>query len=184
MFVISDLKFFAIRIPFSKIFLSPFFVGASYLISLGMMKKMLLLPFLVFPLLVWSQSDTIYSGTYELVSNTKNGNIYRYTLFLVNNGTYMFHSVRNEDCAGCEKVQHRYARGNWIIDEENTLSLQTDLSDLNDGHMLNLSNSLARYNAKTAEDSLDGIATATLQFYVSDIPWLQGKELEKKEERP
>lgn len=143
------------------------------------LKNILLLSLLTFSLTVSAQLQT-YVGTYKMSYEFKKGGLVEYTLSLKPNGTFLFHSYRNIDPS--QPNENKYAKGAWEVEKEKVLYFYADKEvDLDETHTLNFNNSKARYNSKSTRDKSDRIIRKSLKFYDSDIFWVKGMKLYKKE---
>ncbi len=117
-------------------------------------------------------------GDYEFRFEGING-IVIYKLSLNTNGTFLFHSYRKLD-GGIPPEENEYAKGTWEADKK-LIYFSVDSSDLDDEYILNFNNSKARFKSKSPRDKSNRVVETSIRFYESEIPWLKGKELLKKE---
>ena len=135
------------------------------------MKPIITLLALVVHLMVFSQSNQI-TGNYKRTLGQENKHKIIYKLSLNQDGTFTFHSyTKNEN--GIPPEVNKYGKGTWKV-EKNIVSFFTDEEeDINEKYSLNFNNSKARFISKSPRDKSDRIVETGLQFYKSNIFWIE-----------
>lgn len=109
------------------------------------------------------------AGTYERkLSRTKPHIIY-FTLNLNADGTFHFHSYNK---IGIQQERNSYAKGMWALDKK-VVSFSTSSIDFDEKFTLDFNTSKARFISKHLRDKSDRIVETALQFYESEIFWIQ-----------
>ncbi|WP_055445181.1 hypothetical protein [Lacinutrix himadriensis] len=141
------------------------------------MKKILLVILSAFCFSTFAQSEKL-DGNYNLSIETENAS-FTYTLILQQDGTFIFHSYTNNKQA-IPPESNTYGKGTWTS-EKNIITFSANPNtDFNEKHTLDFNNSKARFISKSPRDKSDKVVKTRLQFYKSDIFWMQGKELLKQ----
>ena len=142
------------------------------------MKIILLFIILTCSINLSAQSEK-YVGKYEANFNINNEGTIEYILSLKLDGTFIFHFYRQLDPS--QPKENKYGKGTWKVEKNNTLYFYTNNStDLDDKHILDFTNSKARYYTKSPRDKTDKIVKNNLRFYDSEIFWVKGMKLFKK----
>jgi hypothetical protein len=140
--------------------------------------KYIIILFFTFNLTLLAQSDK-YVGDYEIRYDTKNA-IIEYKLKLNSDGTFLFHSYSNHFKA-TPPEQNKYGKGNWKS-EKKVLSFFTNKEqDFDETHTIDLNNSKARFISKSPRDKSDRIIKTALKFYESEVFWVKGMDIYKKD---
>lgn len=143
------------------------------------MKQLFLLILSIVCSTLVAQSEK-YVGKYEIVHEATNANI-SYDLVLNPNGTFLFHAYRQVFVAE-GKEENSYGKGVWKPQKNNLVYFFTNhKNDIDATHTLNLNNTKARFISKSPRDKSDRVIKTALKFYDSELFWLKGMELFKKE---
>lgn len=141
------------------------------------MKKILLVILSTLCFSIFAQSEKLV-GDYNLSIETENAS-FTYTLSLQQDGTFTFHFYSNHKQAISPEF-NTYGKGTWTA-EKNIITFSTNQNiDFNDQHTLDFNNSKARFISKSPRDKSDKVIKTRLQFYKSDISWMERKELLKQ----
>lgn len=140
------------------------------------MKFLLSLTIFLFSFIPFAQSKTV-AGTYILKIKTSNALI-EDTLILNADGTFTFHEYDWHE-NGIPPERDKYAKGQWKI-EKNIVYFSANKFDIEDNFSLNFNNSQARFITKLPRDKSDRIVPTSLQFYKSDIFWMEKRKLLKQ----
>ncbi|XMO87812.1 hypothetical protein AAFN75_05870 [Algibacter sp. AS12] len=133
------------------------------------MKPFIILFFLSFTCLVFSQS-----GTYKREPKHTDGTKIKWTLKLKEDGSFLYHFLRDLSTISKEnKEENFYGKGTWKH-EGNQILFYSKPSDLNAEFSVNLNNSKARYITKSPRDKSDKIVKTALRFYESDTFHIEG----------
>ena len=116
------------------------------------------------------------AGTYEIKHVASNGLII-YTLNLNSDGTFIFHSYEKHD-GGIPPERNSYAKGHWTLGKK-IVSFTTASMDFDEKFTLDFNNSKARFIIKHPRDKSDKDIKTALQFYESDIFWIQSMKIFK-----
>ncbi|MCM4153914.1 hypothetical protein DHD05_20180 [Arenibacter sp. N53] len=142
------------------------------------MKFAILTLFLTVALNAAAQSENVH-GSYEIKYETTDGGELKYTLSLNPEGTFLFHSYK-KDTRALPPEKNRYGRGKWTMDK-NIVSLMTNTTDVVDSLSLDLNNTKARFDSKSPRDLTNRDIKTKLTIYGSDILWLKGIEIFKRD---
>ncbi|RAR48640.1 hypothetical protein [Flavobacterium lacus] len=142
------------------------------------MKKILFLLITFISASVAAQNED-HIGTYEYYSKDVKGDVIKYELKLNTDQTFTFHFYRNIICSVC-KEENSYGKGNWKI-ENKILHFSTNEDDLDTKNTLNFAGTTARLIKKSPRDLTDKIVPTALQFYKSNIFWIENLKISKKE---
>ena len=126
---------------------------------------------------LFSQSDKVV-GAYFRTSGTTGNHLIEYTLTLREDGTFLFHSYENHK-RGIPWEKNKYGKGNWRMDGKVVSFFTDEQKDLDEKHSLNFSNSRARFITKPLRDKTDRVIKTRLQFFESEIPWIERLEILK-----
>lgn len=118
------------------------------------------------------------AGIYERRLDATNGLII-YTLNLNADGTFLFHSYEKLD-GGIPPERNKYAKGTWANDKKLVL-FSTSPTDFDEKYILDFKNSKARFITKHPRDKSDREIKTALQFYESEIFWVEGMQVFKKQ---
>jgi len=141
------------------------------------LKKILLVILSTLCFSIFAQSEKLV-GDYNLSIETENAS-FTYTLILQQDGTFTFHSYSNHKQA-ISPESNTYGKGTWTA-EKNIITFYTNQNiDFNDQHTLDFNNSKAIFISKSPRDKSDKVIKTRLQFYKSDISWMERKELLKQ----
>ncbi|MEX0315296.1 MAG: hypothetical protein AB3N18_14055 [Allomuricauda sp.] len=142
------------------------------------MKPFIALLFAMFSLPLFSQIEKVV-GEY----NRKLGggdHIDKYTLTLNEDGTFFFHAYRNAKY-GRPPIVHKYAKGTWSVEVKKKYSTDNILvlfstdkeKDFDEKYTLDFNSSKARLIIKSPRDKTDREIKEKLQFYKSNIFWIE-----------
>ena len=122
-----------------------------------------------------------YAGEYSLSHATNDSTpLIEYTLSLKPNGTFLFHSYRKINDEAPE--EHWYGKGKWAVEKKNQLFFYINKeTDLDEKYTLNFSKTKARYVSVSPRDISGSSIKTSLIFYSSEIFWVKGMKLFKKE---
>tara|TARA_R110002167_G_scaffold163242_21_gene360032 strand:- start:2807 stop:3232 length:426 start_codon:yes stop_codon:yes gene_type:complete len=140
------------------------------------MQQLLIILLFAFGLSLSAQTEK-YSGTYQKSVETQIGERITYTLNLNSDGTYVFHMYRNMKAPNPE--ENLYGRGSWKA-EKNLIFFHTEDKDIGPDYSLNLNASKAKVKTTSPSRKATGITEESLRFYASDIYWVKGIVLDKK----
>lgn len=132
---------------------------------------------LFFCLTGYSQTDPI-SGGY---ARTLGGDEHRieYKLDLNQDGTFFFHSYTNHK-KGIPWERNLYGKGSWSAQGIVVSFFCDEEKDIDEKHTLDFSNSRARFITKHARDKTDRVVDTRLQFFESEIFWIERLKILKK----
>jgi len=119
------------------------------------------------------------SGVYVNKPNNSDGAIIKWTLTLNEDGTFLYHFLR--DISAISKVnteENYYGKGTWILEGKSVILLSKDTDNMDGKYTKNLNNSKARYITKSPRDTSDKVVKTALRFYESIE--LKGLELFKE----
>lgn len=143
------------------------------------MKHLFILILISFSLSLTAQSQK-YTGTYEAIRDFNENGVIKYSLILNPDGTFTFHNYRKISAKNPEENQ--YGQGTWKVEKENVLYFNTDkTTDIDNKYTLDFTKTNARYVTKHPRDKSDKVVKTHLRFYDSEIPWVKGWKLFKKE---
>ncbi len=141
------------------------------------MKEIFLILLLFSSIPLFSQAD-ILVGEYFLTAGDNEEHLIEYTLTLNQDGTFHFHSYRNHK-KGIPWEEDKYGKGNWSMDG-NVVTFFTHVQkDLDEKYTLDFSNSKARIITKPFRDKTDRVIKTRLQFFESEIFWIERLEILK-----
>lgn len=143
------------------------------------MKLLLTTVLLIFTLTAFPQSNTVI-GTYVLTLGTKENDTFEYKLTLSQDSTFYFHYCSNIK-RGIPPEKHKYGKGKWS-EQKNVISFRTDKkSDLDEKHILDFTNSKARFIVKSPRNKTESVIKTRLLFLESDIFWMKNIAMLKLE---
>ncbi len=117
-----------------------------------------------------------FVGTYFLEGNAINAKI-AYSLSLEADGTFLMHFYRKLVCDSCVE-ENWYGSGKWASEKNIVTFLQEKQEEKNS---INLHLSKARIDTKSPRNLSDKIVKTKLTFYDSDVFWVKGLKLYKKD---
>lgn len=112
-----------------------------------------------------------YQGRYLFLNEQEKGDVLKYDLQLHADHTFSFHFYRNIVCSIC-KEENSYGKGTWKV-ENKIIYFTTHISDLNQKYTLDFSGTTARMIKKSPRDLSDKIVPVAIQFYKSNIRWME-----------
>ena len=141
---------------------------------------MIFLLCLAFNSLAVAQTQS-YVGEYSISHTTDDTKVLiENTLSLESNGTFLFHSYRKINDEAPE--EHWYGKGKWAVEKKNQLFFYINKeTDLDEKYTLNFSKTKARYVSVSPRDISGSSIKTSLIFYSSEIFWVKGMKLFKKE---
>lgn len=122
------------------------------------------------------------SGVYSIYANNgKDGTKIKWTLTLNENGTFLYHFLRDlSSISKANSEENFYGKGTWKA-EKNLVYFYTDKeTDLDDMYNIDFTNSKARYITKSPRDKSDKVIKIALRFYESNLVYIKGLELFKE----
>ena len=127
---------------------------------------------------VYAQLDQI-PGVY-FRQHGSGPHIIEYTLTLRENGTFLFHFHRNVE-KPIPQEEHKYGKGKWTIEVKENFSTNTFIisfsanpeKDFDEKFTLDFNGSKARFVNKTQRNITDKEVQTRLQFYKSNIFWME-----------
>ncbi|GAA4302996.1 hypothetical protein [Aestuariibaculum suncheonense] len=141
------------------------------------MKRITFILIFVFQLNSFAQSNDLV-GDYKLTLGKEESHLIEYTLTLNQDGTFVFHSY-NDMKSGKPPVVNKYGKGIWLY-ENKVVSFFTDKEKhFDEKYTLDLNNSKARFVVKSARDKSDRIIKTRLQFFASELFWIESIEMFK-----
>jgi len=123
-----------------------------------------------------------YTGEYSSSHRTDDTDNPRIdnTLTLNPNGTFLFHFYRKINDKTPE--ENWYAKGKWAVEKKNHLFFYINRdTDLDEKYTLNFSKTKARYVSASPRRISGNSINPSLIFYSSEISWVKGMKLYKKE---
>ena len=117
-----------------------------------------------------AQSDKLV-GEYFHRMGDKEEHLIEYILSIREDRTFYFHSYVNHK-KGIPWEENKYGKGKWSM-EGKVVTFFTEQSDLDEKYTLNFSNSKARFITKPPRDQSDRVINTALQFFASDIFWIE-----------
>ncbi|MEY8022178.1 hypothetical protein AB8P51_15195 [Muriicola sp. SD30] len=126
---------------------------------------------------LFSQTENII-GEYFFHAGEKGKHMIEYTLTLNQDGTFIFHSHRNHK-NGIPWEENKYGKGSWSLDGKVVSFVTNEQRDLDEKHTLDFSNSKARFITKPLKDKTDRVIKTRLQFFESEISWIERLEILK-----
>lgn len=149
------------------------------------MKRIITLLLLISCIGLYAQLDQI-PGTYFFELG-ESRHIIEYTLTLQENGTFLFHSYK-KIVQGPPQEEHLYGKGKWTIEMVQNfsttgfvVSFSADrVKDFDKKHTLDFNSSKARFISKSQRDISDKVVIPRLQFFESDIGWMERMAINKQ----
>ena len=142
------------------------------------MKRVFSFLLLILSIGVYAQMDQI-PGTYfrQLGSGP---HVDKNTLTLNKDGTFLFHFYRKSELS-IPNEEHKYGKGKWTIEIKRNFSTNTfivvfsadSVKDINGKYTLDFNGSKARFVSKSERDVTDKVVQTRLQFFESDIFWIE-----------
>lgn len=123
-----------------------------------------------------------YAGEYHSSHGTDDTNNLpiENTLTLYPDGTFLFHFYRKINEQTPE--ENWYAKGKWAVEKKDHLFFYINKDiDLDEKHTLNFSKTKARYVSASPRRISGNSIKTSLIFYSSEIFWVKGMKLYKKE---
>src|SRR5690606_12492398 len=109
------------------------------------------------------------SGIYVNEPKNKDGTIVKWTLTLNEDGTFLYHFLRDLSAISKpNKEENYYGKGTWVLEGKSVIFFSNESDNLVGSYTLNLNNSKARYITKSPRDKTDKVVETALQFYESD----------------
>ncbi len=142
------------------------------------MKQFLLLTFLASSLVTIAQSKE-HAGTYTLELGKDTEHFETNKLTLNPGGTFLFHFYDNRT-NGTPKERTKYGKGTWASTQR-IITLKVETTDIDATHILNLNNTKLRFDTKSPRDKSNRDIKTSVRFIQSEISWLKGRTLLKKE---
>ncbi len=134
--------------------------------------KLLITTFLLISnLTVFSQSKQ-FVGEYYRSLGKEGEHFIEYNLTLNQDGTFIFHSYNNNE-KGIPPEVKTYGKGTWIAEDKVILFFADKNTDFDKKYTLNFNNSKARFVTKHPRDKSDRIIKTKLQFFESEIFWIE-----------
>jgi hypothetical protein len=143
------------------------------------MKQLLLFFFAILKFSLIAQTED-YTGNYNFHVEGKDGTILDYNLKLNADKTFVFTSYRNVIDIRGKNETFINGKGAWKV-ENKIIKFTTEIADLDKEHTLNFTGTTARVIKKSSRDTSDKVVPTTLQFYKSDISWIENLKLLLKE---
>jgi hypothetical protein len=141
------------------------------------MKAIFTILFLICNLTLFSQVDKVV-GDYLYTFITTEGDLLEYKLTLNEDGTFLFHYYSNLKQRNPPEV-NKYGKGKWTI-ESNVISFFCDKQkDLDQKHILDFTNSKARFVEKSPRNKTDQVTKTRIRFLKSEIFWMERIEIFK-----
>ncbi|OBQ54177.1 hypothetical protein VQ01_12055 [Tamlana sp. s12] len=100
-----------------------------------------------------------------------------YKLSLNKDGTFLFHSNTKQKGAPAEK--NLYGKGTWKIEKKVVTFITNEKTDISEDYTLDFNGSKARFISKSPRDKSNRIVETALQFYESNIFWIETLKLPK-----
>lgn len=117
-----------------------------------------------------------YTGTYLFHSEGKDGHILDYKMRLNPDNTFLYTTYRRiVDIRGNNETFIN-GKGTWKV-ENKIIKFTTDPTDLDKDYTLNFSGTTARVTKKSPRDTSDKVVPTALQFYKSEIFWIENLKL-------
>ena len=143
------------------------------------MKKIFSILILLFNLTIYSQVDYA-AGDYKLSFKSKNGDLNQWELNLSEDGTFLFHYYSNVKFE-IPNEKNMYGKGKWTIKNNLISFIANKEKDLDEKYTLNFNNSKARFIIKSQRNKTNQIIKTRIKFLESDIFWMKGTEIFKRE---
>lgn len=125
--------------------------------------------FLISNLTLFSQSNN-FDGDYYRSLGNEEVHFIEYKLTLNQDGTFFFHSY---DRHGVLPVVNKYGKGKWIAKGKVITFSTNKQKDFDWKYTLDFNNSKARFVTKHPRDKTDRIIKTKLQFFESEIFWIE-----------
>lgn len=142
------------------------------------MKRIITFLLLVLSIGVYSQMDLIPGTYFRQLGNGPH--VDQNTLRLNEDGTFLFHFYRKSELS-TPNEEHKYGKGKWTIEIKRNFSTNTfivsfsadSVMDINGKYTLDFNGSKARFVSKSERDVTDKVVQTRLQFFESDIFWIE-----------
>ena len=118
-----------------------------------------------------SQSNPII-GDYNRTLGKEGIHLIEYKLTLNQDGTFIFHSYSNNKQGILPEV-NKYGKGKWIVEGKVISFFTNKKKDFDEKYTLDFNNSKARFVTKHPRDKTDRIIKIRLQFFESEIFWME-----------
>lgn len=132
-------------------------------------------------LLIYHFNVFAQSGVYIKEPNSNDGTKLKWTLSLLDDGTFLYHFFR--DISAISKSngeENYYGKGTWSLIGDSIVLFSNDEDNLKEQYTLNLNNSKARYITKSPRDKSIKVVKTALLFYESETFHIKGLELIKE----
>jgi hypothetical protein len=126
---------------------------------------------LISHLTLFSQSNN-FDGDYYRALGKEGVHFIEYKLTLNQDGTFIFHSYSNNKQRIPPEV-NKYGTGKWIAKGKVITFLSNKQKDFDEKYTLDFNNSKARFVTKHPRDKTDRIIKTKLQFFESEIFWIE-----------
>ena len=143
------------------------------------MKNIFLILILLFHLTIYSQVDYA-TGDYQISFKSKNGDLNQWELILSEDGTFLFYYYSNVKFE-IPNEKNMYGKGKWTIKNNLISFIANKEKDLDEKYTLNFNNSKARFIIKSERNKTNEIIKTRIKFLESDIFWMKGTEIFKRE---
>lgn len=125
-----------------------------------------------------AQSNDLVGEYYLKVGNDKE-HLIEYTLEVKEDGTFLFHAYENHK-KGIPWERNKYGKGQWKLDGKIVSFFTNSETDLDEKYTLDFSNSRARFVTKSSRDKTKKVVATRLQFFESEIFWIERLGISKK----
>ena len=141
------------------------------------MKLIITTLLLISNLTLLSQSNQ-FVGDYYRSLGKEGIHLIEYKLTLNQDGTFTFHSYTNNK-QGIPPEVNKYGKGKWST-KDNVITFSSNKqNDFDEKYTLDFNNSKARFVTKHPRDKTDRIIKTRLQFFESEIFWIQRLQIFK-----
>ncbi len=120
---------------------------------------------------LFSQSNS-FDGDYYRSLGKKGTHFIEYKLTLNQDGTFIFHSYSNNK-QGVPPEGNKYGKGNWVAQGNVVTFSSNKQKDFDEKYTLDFNNSKARFVTKHPRDKTDRMIKTKLQFFQSEIFWIE-----------
>ncbi len=135
------------------------------------MRQIISTVILISNLTLFSQSIN-FEGDYYRSLGKEGVHFIEYKLTLNQDGTFIFHSHSNNK-QGIPSEVNKYGKGKWIAKDKVITFFSNKQNDFDEKYTLNFNNSKARFVTKHPRDKTDRIIKTKLQFFESEIFWIE-----------
>ncbi|MFK7810865.1 MAG: copper resistance protein NlpE N-terminal domain-containing protein [Maribacter sp.] len=136
------------------------------------MKLIIYTIFLISNLTLFSQSNNFDGDYHRALGNDEKIHFIEYKLTLNQDGTFIFHSYSNNK-KGIPPEVNKYGKGRWIAKDKVITFSSNKQKDFDEKYTLDFNNSKARFVTKHPRDKTDQIIKTKLQFFESEIFWIE-----------